>query len=49
MSEVCSKLRIKGVGTGISELEKATGYKLATPVIEYVAAIFRWCRKYFQM
>ena len=32
-----------------SELEKATGYKSATPVIEGVAALVKWYRKYFQM
>ncbi len=32
-----------------SELEKATGYKPATPVIEGVAAVVKWYRKYFQV
>jgi UDP-glucuronate 4-epimerase len=32
-----------------SELEKATGYKPATPVTEGVAAFVRWYRQYFQV
>ena len=32
-----------------SELEKATGYKPATPVTEGVAAFVHWYRQYFQV